>query len=105
MGHALDSVALDNTEVIDKMIAKLMAISPTYAERAQHIVYMGKHFEGKSLGVKTLVVPEIYFDGINFTALLHGSINTKSPRVDVASTKGKAVLTRIEVAKKTNMET
>jgi hypothetical protein len=34
MGHALDSVALDNTEGIDEMIAKLMAISPTYAEWA-----------------------------------------------------------------------
>jgi hypothetical protein len=105
MGHALDSVSLDNTEGIDEMIAKLMAISPTYAEWAQSIVYTGKHFEGKSLGVETLAVPEIYFDGIDFTALLRGSINTKSSRVDVSSTEGKAVLTRIEVAKKTNMET
>jgi hypothetical protein len=105
MGHAMDSVALDNTEGIDEMIAKLMAISPTYAKWAQSMVYTGKHFDNKSLSVETLAVPEIYFDGIHFTALLCGSINTKSSRVDVTSTKSKAVLTRIKAAKKTNMET
>ena len=104
MGHALDSVALTNDEGIDNMIAKLMNISPAYAEWAQSMVYTGKHFDNKSLGVESLVVPEAYFDGIDFTALLRGSINTKSSRVDVTSTEGKAVFTRIEVAKKTNME-
>jgi hypothetical protein len=105
IGHAMDRVALNNTEGIDEMIAKPMAISPIYAEWAQSMVYTSKHFDNKSLGIKTLAVPEIYFDGINFTALLRGSIKTKSSRVDMTSTEGKAVLTCIEAAKKTNMET
>jgi hypothetical protein len=99
MGHAMDSVALNNTEGIDEMIANLMAISPIYAEWAQSMVYTGKHFDKKSLGVETLEVPEIYFD------VLRERINTKLSRVDVTSTEGKAVLTRIEAAKKTNMVT
>jgi hypothetical protein len=104
-GHALDSVTLNNTEGIDEMIAKLMAISPIYAKWAQSMVYTRKHFDNKSLSVEMLAVPKIYFDGIDFTALLRGSINTKLSRGDVTSTEGKAVLTRIEAAKKTNMET
>jgi hypothetical protein len=105
MGHAMDSVALNNAERIDEMIAKLMAISPIYAEWAQSMAYTGKHFNNKSLDVETVAVPEIYFNRIDFTALLCGSIHTKSSRVDVTSTEGKAVLTRIKAAKKTNMET
>jgi hypothetical protein len=49
--RAMDSVALNNTEGIDDVIAKLMAISPIYAKWAQSMVYTGKHFDNKSLSV------------------------------------------------------
>jgi hypothetical protein len=100
MGHGLDPVSLANEEGIVNLITKLQTISPIYAEWAKSIFCISKYFGGKSLGTESLDVPLAYFESIDFTALLRGSINTKLSCVNVTSPEEKAIFTRIEMAKK-----
>jgi hypothetical protein len=104
MGHDLEPVALSDDVGIANLIKTLHSITPIFGEWAQSMTYAATFFEAKSLTAEVLQIPEVFFDGIDPTALVRGSIIIKSSRVATSSTEGKAIFRRIAECKKTNME-
>lgn len=104
MGHGIDFVSITDVGGVAALITKLQAISPVLAEWAQCVVNAKHYFGGKSLSDNHFDIPEVYFEGIDATGLLWGSIITRSSRVPMTSTESQAIFRRIEEAKKTNMD-
>lgn len=103
MEHGIDSVSMIDPGGIASMIAKLQAITPMYGEWAQAFVHAANYFDEKSLSNGIFDIPQEFFDGIDSTNLLLGSIITKSSRVTATTIEGKAIFRRIDEAKKVNM--
>jgi hypothetical protein len=104
MGHGIDPVSIDNEEAIEPFFDDLHSISPYLQEWAQAMIKTADFWEGLSLSAKNLGIPDEFLEGLTEPNPMRGTIYTKSMTVDMTTSAGKGVITRVESAKNQNID-
>ena len=104
MGHGIDPVSIDDEGAIEPFFVNLHSISPYLQEWAQAMIKTADFWEGLSLSADNLGIPDEFLEGLTEPNPMQGTIYTKSMTVDMSTSAGKSVITRVESAKNQNID-
>jgi hypothetical protein len=95
MGHGIDPMSIDNEDAFEPFFEKLLAISPYLQEWAQAMIKTADSWEGLSLSTDNLGILVEFLEGLTEPNPMQGTIYTKSMTVDMTTSAGKGVITRV----------
>ena len=104
MGHGVDTLSLDDEDAIADLLDRLRSIAPQLEEWAHAMMITTEYWGDKSLTSSVPAIPDLFTEGLNDVNPVQGTIFVKSDTVSISSPSGQAVVTRVESARNTKID-